>query len=265
MGLGKYIKKAFLNHWNLLVFLGGMGFAMLSGHPDVFVPLVLAGEAAYLGVVGTHPKFQRYVDVQEHKAAREQGSAAVGEAFDRILKALPPRQLRRFQALRERCASLRQIAQQMRASEEPGGSESAAARGPPALRPGPAALDLPPPALHPAHARAVLRADQRGADRGRDPAARGADRPPARRGGDRAPPRGSPSARHSRTTWRPVAAGWRTSRRPGRTTSWSRPRSSGWRARSARSPSWPSTVRTPSSSPARSTRWPTAWSRPSRP
>ncbi len=118
MGLGKYIKRAFLNHWNLLAFLGSLGFAMISGHPDVFVPLVLAGETTYLGVLGTHPKFQRYVDVQEHKASREEGSAVVAEAFDRILKALPPRQLRRFEGLRDRCLALRQIAQQMRASEE---------------------------------------------------------------------------------------------------------------------------------------------------
>jgi hypothetical protein len=118
--LGKYIKKAFLNHWNLLAFLGGLGFALISGHPDVFVPLVLAGESTYLGVVGTHPKFQRYVDVQEHKAAREQGSSVVAEAFDRIIRSLPPRQFRRFEGLRDRCLSLRQIAEQMHDSQNLG-------------------------------------------------------------------------------------------------------------------------------------------------
>ncbi len=75
MGLRKYIKKAFLFQWNLLVFLGGMGFALLSGHPDVAIPLVLAGETAYLGFLGTHPRFQKYVDAQEHKAARAQADA----------------------------------------------------------------------------------------------------------------------------------------------------------------------------------------------
>jgi hypothetical protein len=124
VGLGKYIKKAFLNHWNLLAFLGGMGFALISGHPDVFVPLVLAGEATYLGVLGTHPKYQRYVDVQEHKESREQGSVVVAEAFGRILKSLPARQLRRFESLRDRCLALRQIAQQMRASEDLGTSST---------------------------------------------------------------------------------------------------------------------------------------------
>jgi hypothetical protein len=122
VGLGKYLKKAFLNHWNLLAFLGGMGFALISGHPDVFVPLVLAGEATYVGVVGTHPRFQRHIDVQEAKNNRQQGSELAEEAFQRMLRALPQRQLRRFENLREQCASLRRIAQQMRATEDLGGT-----------------------------------------------------------------------------------------------------------------------------------------------
>ncbi len=124
MGLGKYLKKAFLNSWNLLAFVGGLGFALLSGHPDVFLPLVLAGEAAFVGVVGTHPRFQRHVDVEEAKMNRKEGSVLAAEAFQRLMGSLPARQLRRFKALRDRCASLRQIAQQMRASQDlPGSSE----------------------------------------------------------------------------------------------------------------------------------------------
>ncbi len=118
MGLGKYIKKAFLFHWNLLAFLGGMGFAVLSGHPDVALPLVLAAEAAYLGFIGSHPRFQRFIDAQDHKIARAQADA---EAVERLKKSLPPAQLRRFQALRDRCLALRQIADQLR---EPTGTDS---------------------------------------------------------------------------------------------------------------------------------------------
>lgn len=117
VGLAKYLKKAFLNHWNLLAFLGGLGFAAMSGQPDVYIPLVMAGEVAYIGVVGTHPKFQRYVDVQEHKESREQGSVQATEALQRIIRALPPRQLHRFEVLQERCVSLRQIAAQMHATD----------------------------------------------------------------------------------------------------------------------------------------------------
>jgi hypothetical protein len=114
VGLGKYIKKAFLFHWNLLAVAGATGFALISGHPDVFLPLVLAGEAAYLGFIGTHPRFQRHVDAQEHKVAREQANA---EAVVRLMRALPPAQLRRFQALKERCLAVRQIAEQLRAPD----------------------------------------------------------------------------------------------------------------------------------------------------
>jgi len=118
VGLGKYIKKAFLFQWNLLAFVGAIGFALLSGHPDVAIPLVLAGETAYLGFLGANPRFQKYVDAQEHKAARAQAGV---QAVERLLAALPPAHRRRFQALRDRCLALRQIAEQIR---EPGGGDS---------------------------------------------------------------------------------------------------------------------------------------------
>jgi hypothetical protein len=118
VGLGKYLKKAFLYHWNLLAFLGGIGFALLSGHPDVALPLVLAAETAYLGFVGTHPRFQKLVDAQEHKTARAQADA---EAVERLKRGLSRPQLRRFETLRDRCLELRQIALQLR---EPAGADS---------------------------------------------------------------------------------------------------------------------------------------------
>jgi hypothetical protein len=114
VGLTKYLKAAFLHRWNLLAFLGGAGFALLSGHADVFMPLVLAGETAYLGFLGTHPRFQKSVEAQEAKALREDGSAAATATARRILKMLPKPLVQRFEAVRSRCAELRQLALQMR-------------------------------------------------------------------------------------------------------------------------------------------------------
>ena len=51
----------------------------------------------------------------------------------------------------------------MRASEELRRRDARGTAGPSALRPGPAALDLPPPALYPGHARPLLREYQPGA------------------------------------------------------------------------------------------------------
>lgn len=110
VSFSKYIKTAFVNRWNLLFFLGASGFALLSGKPDIFLPMVLAGEATYLGLLGTHPKFQHYVDAQAAKATRQDGSTDAAQTLERILGALPPKLLQRFQALRTRCLELRQMA-----------------------------------------------------------------------------------------------------------------------------------------------------------
>ncbi|MBI4578551.1 MAG: hypothetical protein HY718_02545 [Planctomycetes bacterium] len=106
----KYLKAAFLNRWHLLITGGLMGFALLSGAPDVLVPLVLAGEAGYLGLLASRPKFQAYVDAREASASRQQRSQTTEQSLRRIMQSLPPKLLYRFQTLRSQCVELRQIA-----------------------------------------------------------------------------------------------------------------------------------------------------------
>lgn len=109
-----YLKTAFLNRWNLLAFLGGTAFALLSGRPDVLLPLVLAGETAYIGLLGTHPRFRQYVDAQTAKAAREANSVSSQKALAQILRALPKDLFSRFDSLRTQCLELRQIAVELK-------------------------------------------------------------------------------------------------------------------------------------------------------
>jgi chemotaxis protein histidine kinase CheA len=108
--LGKYLKVAFTNRWNLLLFLGGMALSVLSGRPDVVLPLVLAGEATYLGLLGSNPKFQKYVDAQEAKKARKDLAVSNEQTLSHILRSLPRPARDRFDALRSRCLELRRIA-----------------------------------------------------------------------------------------------------------------------------------------------------------
>ncbi len=113
----KYFKAAFINRWNLLFFTAGLVFAGISGAPDVVAPLVLAGEVAYLGLLGAHPKFQHYIEAQEAKAAREALKAnapSPQQTVDRILDSLPDPSVRRFESLRTRCTELRQLASELR-------------------------------------------------------------------------------------------------------------------------------------------------------
>lgn len=110
MSFAKYVKTAFVNRWNLLVFLGASAFALVSGKPDVFLPLVLAGEVGYLGLLAAHPKFQAYVQAQEAKQARQEDVSTNEQTLRAIMQSLPPRSIDRFEALRSRCLELRQIA-----------------------------------------------------------------------------------------------------------------------------------------------------------
>lgn len=114
MRLGKYLKVAFVNKWNLLAFLGGTVFALLSPIPDAVLALVAAGELAYLGMLGTHPKFQAYVEAQEAKQARAATSVSSQQTLERITASLPKELLDRFVALRARCLELQQIAAELK-------------------------------------------------------------------------------------------------------------------------------------------------------
>ena len=107
---GKYLKTAFLNRWNLLAFLGSASFALLTPEIGFFLPLVLAGELTYVGLLSANSKFQRYVDAQAAKAARAEGSLTNQRTLERITHSLPKELLSRFEALRGQCLELRQIA-----------------------------------------------------------------------------------------------------------------------------------------------------------
>lgn len=109
-GFAKYLKAAFLNQWNLLAVCAGVGAAVISGQPDVLLPLVLAAETAYLGFLGSHDKFQRHVDAQEAKTARQEQAKSSQQVLQQIIQSLPDPAITRFERLRARCMELRQIA-----------------------------------------------------------------------------------------------------------------------------------------------------------
>ncbi len=114
MGIAKYIKLAFRNRWNLLALTGGAVLALLSPHIDAVLALVAACELGYLGFVGTHPKFQRYIDIQAAEAARSQNSMSSHEMLQQITQKLPRESLQRFESLQRQCLELKQIADELK-------------------------------------------------------------------------------------------------------------------------------------------------------
>ena len=90
-GFFEYVKTAFLNHWNLLFFGAGTIAAAVSGHADIALPLLAAGEIAYLTGMSTNRKFQKYVDAEDYREARQEASETQTQpALKKIYQALDP-------------------------------------------------------------------------------------------------------------------------------------------------------------------------------
>ena len=119
-GMGARVKRAFLWHWHLLGFGTGVAFAFLSGLPAVWLPLVAAGELAYLGFLGLNSRFQ---NVLRGQALTKDTSRASDDAarYETITSFLTEEDLARFQHLQSRCAALVDLRRRMDSKEDEGG------------------------------------------------------------------------------------------------------------------------------------------------
>lgn len=106
-----YVRKAFTWRWNLLVFGGASVAALLSGAPDVALPLVAAAELVYLAGLTATPKFRAAVEAELHKAqAPAEHAAKAQRSLGQMLAGLAPARSKRFQALLTRCLEMKRIA-----------------------------------------------------------------------------------------------------------------------------------------------------------
>jgi hypothetical protein len=129
-GLLDYLKEAFLYRWNLLFFLGGTAAAAISPAPDVFVPLVAAGELFYLVGLTAVPRFRAAIDAKVHSQRKgplvtEPSPAETQRAFGDLLAGLAQPKRERFLRLRDRCIYMQRIARGVRGRSRPEAGEGA--------------------------------------------------------------------------------------------------------------------------------------------
>jgi methyl-accepting chemotaxis protein len=120
-----YLWAAFTFHWNLLAIGTGAAVAVISGRPDVVLPLVAAGEVLYLASMLTNDRFRTAIDAKDAKAHREVASSDTQAAYDRIRRQLPRQLLERFDRLRAHCQKLTELAGSLRAPGASGADQAA--------------------------------------------------------------------------------------------------------------------------------------------
>jgi hypothetical protein len=122
-----YLREAFLFRWNLLFLLGGAAAAALTPVASVLLPLVAAGELAYLTGLVSVPRFRAAIDAKVHAEGGASGAPSAPAqppvSLVTMLGSLPVDARARFQRLHARCLEMRSIAAGVRgAAGDPGGS-----------------------------------------------------------------------------------------------------------------------------------------------
>jgi hypothetical protein len=125
-GLKHYLREAFLFRWNLLFLCGGVAAAAMLPMAGVLLPLVAAGETAYLAGLVTIPRFRAAVDAKVHAAGRRAAAPVeapeASESLLAMLATLPVDGRRRFERLHTRCVEMRAIAAGVRGAAGAGGT-----------------------------------------------------------------------------------------------------------------------------------------------
>ena len=113
-GMSDYLKEAFLFRWNLLFLLGGSAAVALTPLAPVLLPLVAAGELAYLTGLVSVPRFRAAIDAKVHAAGKAVGASAAPApppvSLVSMLGGLPPEARTRFERLHGRSLEMRGIA-----------------------------------------------------------------------------------------------------------------------------------------------------------
>lgn len=131
-GLGDYLKEAFFFRWNLLFLAGGGAAAAMLPLAPVLLPLVAAGELAYLASLISVPRFRAAIDAKKHATGQAPAAAraAAPVSLVAVLSGLPREARERFERLHSRCVEMRAIAAGVRGAAGDGGGTAEEIRTP---------------------------------------------------------------------------------------------------------------------------------------
>jgi len=116
-GFWWYVKKAFLLKWNLLAISAAAAAGIISGYPEAVIPVAMGLEVLYLASLSSNGRFQDAMRAQEHKRTSAFAAATSEQKKDRMLASLQPLDRSSFERLKEQCATLKQIAREVKGAQ----------------------------------------------------------------------------------------------------------------------------------------------------
>jgi len=114
---GTRISRAFKWHWHLLALGVGAGLALLSGHADMALPVLAAGELAYLGFIGITDRFQNILRGQELLANKPDPAEQQRNKLRDLINFLSPQDADRFARLRARCVEFSDLRDRLNSTD----------------------------------------------------------------------------------------------------------------------------------------------------
>ena len=104
------IQAAFKNQWNLLFFGAAIVAAVVSGRFDAMLPIVVAAEVGYLGLLASNDRYRALVHRRKGKERNAAAAQVMRQRFEQLYRGLDISYGQHFDDLRNRCLVLAELA-----------------------------------------------------------------------------------------------------------------------------------------------------------
>lgn len=107
----------------MLGFAAGTALALLSGAAGMWLPVLLAAEVGYMGLLGLNPRFQRVLKL-EKSPPKPPPLTNPAQRFQQLMAFLSPGDVKRFDILHLRCSELLDLRRSMDAKDGDSGVDN---------------------------------------------------------------------------------------------------------------------------------------------
>lgn len=118
-GFGYYVRRAFVEKWNVGLFLAAVGFSALSPFPDALLPIVVGLEGLFLLSMAGNPRFRQAMDAETAKTERITSDVTSTRSYLQMIERLEAGDRARFRQLVLHCQQMQSLASGVQGGSSP--------------------------------------------------------------------------------------------------------------------------------------------------